>query len=278
MRGADSPVPVTLIRPSGGWRALDPVELWRARELVYFLAWRDVRLRYRQTLLGVAWALLQPLVGMAIFTVFLGGLAHLPSDGIPYAAFVYAGLVPWTFFANSVTASSQSLVRNADLVRRVYLPRLAIPLAAVLGNLVDLLVGMALLGVLMVGFRIAPGPALLLLPPLVLFEVVTAFAIGLLLAALDVRYRDVRYVFPFLVQVWLFATPVVYSASLVPATWRWVLGLNPMAGVVEGFRWALLGGPPPGPLLLVSAAVVLVTLVLGLFYFRRTEGRFADVI
>jgi len=270
---------ITSIRPSRGWRALDLRELWRYRELVYFLAWRDVKVRYKQTALGVAWVLIQPVVAMVIFWFFFGRLAHMPSDGLPYPLFLYAGLLPWLFFATAVTNASNSLVSNSNLVSKVYFPRLAIPLAAVGSSLVDLAIQLSVLVVLLLGFGIMPGPSLILLPPLFIFMLLTALAVGIWLSALDVQYRDVRYAIPFLIQVWLFATPVVYPASLVSEQTRGIYGLNPMAGVVEGFRWALLGRTGnPGPLLWVSIAVVLVLLISGLFYFRRMERSFADVI
>jgi lipopolysaccharide transport system permease protein len=260
----DHPCQVSFIRASRGWRALDLRELWQYRELVYFLAWRDVKVRYKQTALGVAWVLIQPAVAMVIFWFFFGRLAHMPSDGLPYPLFLYTGLLPWLFFATAVTNASNSLVANSNLVSKVYFPRLAIPMAAVASSLVDLAIQLSLL---------------VLLPPLFLFMLLTALAVGIWLSALDVQYRDVRYAIPFLIQVWLFATPVVYPASLVSEQTRGIYGLNPMAGVVEGFRWALLGRTTnPGPLLWVSVAVVLILLISGLFYFRRMERSFADVI
>jgi lipopolysaccharide transport system permease protein len=271
--------PLTVIAPSSGWRAIDLGELWRYRELLYFLVWRDVKVRYKQTALGAAWALLQPLLGMAIFAIFFGALARVPSDGLPYPLFAFAGLLPWTYFANAVTATSSSLVTNANLVSKVYFPRLLVPLAGVVSGLIDLGIGLGVLGLLMVAYGAAPGATVLLLPLLVALAVANALALGVWLSALDVQYRDVRYTVPFLVQVWLFATPVVYPASLVPEQFRAVYGLNPMAGVVEGFRWVLLGGAqPPGLLLAVSTAMTLTLLVSGAFYFRRMERTFADVI
>ena len=267
------------LEPSSGWRALDLRELWRFRDLVYFLAWRDVKVRYKQTALGVIWAVLQPLAAMAIFTVFLGGLVHVPSDGLPYPLFAFAGLLPWTFFANATTSASSSLVGNTNLVSKVYFPRLAIPVAAVLAGLVDLAIGLVLLVALLVVFGVTPGPALLALPLFVVLNVLAALAVSIWLSALDVQYRDVRYAIPFLIQVWLFATPVVYPASVVPEQYRALYGLNPMAGVVEGFRWALLGRTDiPFSLVGVSVIVIATVFVSGLFYFRRMERSFADVI
>lgn len=267
------------IAPSSGWRALDFRELWQYRDLIFFLAWRDVKVRYKQTALGIAWAILQPLVAMAIFTLFLGGLVHVPSDGLPYPIFAFVGLLPWTYFANAATSASSSLVANTNLVSKVYFPRLAIPIAAVLAGLVDLAIGLAVLGILLIFFGIHPGPGVVLLPAFAALMVLTALSVGVWLSALDVQYRDVRYAIPFLIQVWLFATPVVYPSSVVPEMYRAIYGLNPLAGVVEGFRWALLGHTEfPGALILVSSMVTAVVLISGLFYFRRMERSFADVI
>jgi len=272
-------VAVTEIRPSKGWRAVELSELWRYRELIYFLAWRDVKVRYKQTALGIVWALLQPVAAMVIFTVFLGQLAKIPSDGLPYALFAYAGLLPWTYFANATTGASSSLVANSNLISKVYFPRLVIPMATVVAGLVDLAVGGALLVVLLPAFGVVPSARLLLVPLFVALAFITALAVAMWLSALDVQYRDVRYAIPVLVQLWLFATPVVYPASLVPESYRMFLGLNPMAGVIEGFRWSILGtGDPPSGLLLVSAIVVAAILTSGLTYFRRMERGFADVI
>lgn len=272
-------VAVTEIRPSKGWRAIDLSELWRYRELIYFLAWRDVKVRYKQTVLGVVWALLQPVVAMLIFTIFLGQLAKIPSDGVPYALFAYTGLLPWTYFATATTGASSSLVANANLISKVYFPRLVIPMASVVAGLVDLAVGGLLLVVLLPAFGVPPSARLLLVPLFVALAFITALAVAMWLSALDVQYRDVRYAIPVLVQLWLFATPVVYPASLVPESYRMLLGLNPMAGVIEGFRWSILGrGDAPSGLLLVSVIVVAATFVSGLIYFRRMERGFADVI
>ncbi|MGI9145094.1 MAG: ABC transporter permease [Chloroflexota bacterium] len=271
--------PVFRIQPSSGWRTLDLGSLWKYRELVYFLAWRDVKVRYKQTALGVAWAILQPLAAMAVFTVFLGSLVHVPSDGLPYPLFAYVGLLPWTYFSNAAIGASSSLVTNTHLVSKVYFPRLVIPIAAVLAGLVDLGIGLVLLVGLLLVLGVSPGAGLLTLPLFVFLNILAALAVGIWLSALDVQYRDVRFAIPFLIQVWLFATPVVYPASIVPEQYRALYGLNPMAGVVEGFRWTLLGGTPlSGPLLAVSVTVVLTMLLTGLLYFRRMERTFADVI
>jgi lipopolysaccharide transport system permease protein len=268
-----------VIQPTRGWRALDLREVWRHRELLYFLAWRDVKVRYKQTALGAVWTLLQPLLAMAVFWVVLGHFAGMPSDGVPYPIFALVGLLPWLYFAGAVSSASGSLVANASLVSKVYFPRLIVPLAAVAPGLVDLAIGLLVLFALMASFGLFPGVSALLLPLFVLLALVTAFAVGVWLSALDVRYRDIRYTVPFLVQMWLFATPVLYPSSLVPGRFHALYGLNPMAGVVEGFRWALLGrAAPSAAIMAVSALVVTALLLSGLFYFRRVERVFADVI
>jgi len=277
-RGLDSGVPTIVIAP-GGSGSMNLAELWRYRELVYFLAARDVKVKYKQTALGAAWVLIQPVLAMAIFTLFLGSLAGLPSDGIPYPLFAYLGLLPWTYFSNATTNASTSLVTNTALVARVYFPRLAIPIAAVLSGLLDFAIGFGLLLVLLIVFQVGLRPSLLLVPLLMALTMANALAVSLWLSALDVRYRDVRAAIPFAIQVWMFATPVVYPASLVPAAYRPLYGLNPMASVVDTFRWAVVGrGEPSAAMLAISAAVVLITLLTGLLYFRRVERSFADVI
>jgi lipopolysaccharide transport system permease protein len=268
-----------VIQASGGWRALDLRELWRFRELVYFLALRDVKVRYKQTALGVAWVILQPLLAMGIFSIVFGQIARLPSEGVPYPLFVMAGLVPWFYFANATAGASGSVVGNTQLISKVYFPRLVIPVAAVLANLVDLAIGLVLELGLLTYFGVHLTPRLVLVPALVVLVVLTALGISVWLSALDVQYRDVRYAVPFLIQVWLFATPIVYPASEVPERWRAFIALNPMAGVIEGFRWVLLGSPTsPAPLLASSVVIVAVALGSGLLYFRRMERTFADVI
>lgn len=271
--------PTIRIVPVKGWTALQLREVWQRRELMLFLTWRDIKVRYAQTALGVAWAVLQPLALMVVLTVFLGRLAGVPSDGYPYAVFAMAGLVVWTFFANAVTGAANSLIGSANLVSRVYFPRLVLPGAALMSFLPDIAIASALLMVLMVVYGVSIPVTALLLPVFVAFAMLVAASIGVWLAALNVAYRDVRYAVPFLIQLWLFATPVAYPASLVPDRVRDLLGLNPMSGVVEGFRWALLGQrPAPWSLMAVSALVAVVVLVAGAFYFRRVEHRFADVI
>jgi lipopolysaccharide transport system permease protein len=270
--------PTTIIRPSRGWVSLNLRDLWRYRELLYFLTWRDIKVRYKQTVLGAAWAVLQPFFTMVVFSVFFGRLAQVPSDGIPYPIFSYSALLPWQLFAHALTESGNSLVGNQQLITKVYFPRLIIPIAPVLAGLVDFGIAFVVLLGMMLYYGIVPTAAVLTLPVFLLLALATAMAMGLWLSALNVQYRDVRYTIPFLTQLWLFATPIAYSSSLVPEQWRTLYGLNPMAGVVEGFRWALLGKTPPGPLLMVSAAVVCLLLVGGLFYFRRMERTFADVV
>ena len=272
-------VSVTVIEPSRGWVSLRLRALWRSRELLYFLIWRDVKVRYKQTLLGAAWAILQPLLTMVVFSIFFGKLARMPSDGVPYPLFAYVALVPWTFFANGLILSSGSLVSNQTLLRKVYFPRLVIPISAVASGLIDFGIAFVVLLGLAARYGVTPTSHMLWLPALVLLALVTALGVGLWFSALNVLYRDIQYVVPFLVQVWLYATPIVYPSSLVPERWRTLYALNPMVGVVEGFRWALLGtGTAPGPMILVSAAAALMLMIGGLFFFRRMEKSFSDVV
>ncbi len=269
-----------VMEPPHGWSALRLGEVWRARDLLLFFAWRDIKVRYAQASLGVAWAVLQPLLMMAVFTIFFGNLAKIPTvEGVPYAVFAFAGLVPWTFFANAMGAAADSLVNSANLVSRVWFPRLVLPAGAMVSFLPDVLIASALLLGLMAIYGMAPPLTALLLPLFIAFAFLAAASIGVWLAAVNVRYRDVRYAVPFIIQVWLFATPVIYPATIIPERFRFIAGLNPMAGVVEGFRWALLGaGPPPWGLMGISFLALSVILVSGLFYFRRVEHGFADVI
>jgi len=272
-------VPVLVIQPSQGWTALKLRELWEYRELVYFLVWREVKLRYKQTMVGAAWALIQPLFTMLVFTIFFGKLGKLPSDGVPYPVFSLTALVPWTFFTNGLSQSSNSLVGNANLITKVYFPRLAVPIAAVLSGVIDFAIAFALLVAMMAWYGVTPSAALLWLPGFLLLALVTALGVGLWLSALNVEYRDVRFVVPFLTQFWMLATPIAYSTSIVPEQWRTLYALNPMVGVVEGFRWALLGsGRAPGAMVVASAAAALGLLLTGAFYFRRMEKTFADLI
>jgi lipopolysaccharide transport system permease protein len=280
---AAGPVPVVVIEPTRGWSALHVGALWDYRELLYFLVWRDLKVRYKQTALGVAWIVLQPVVSMVVFSLLFGGLLKVPSGGLPYPVFAYAALLPWTYFAGSLSRSSTSLVGSAHLLTKVYFPRLVLPVSGVLSGLVDFGIAFLVLIGLMVGYGLAPTPALVLLPGFLLLAVLTALAFGLWLSALNIRYRDVQYLVPFLLQIWMYLTPVVYGRTLIPERFRFLLALNPMTGVVEGFRWALLGGHlaearPPGGLFVVSVAVTLGVLASGLAFFRRTERSFADVI
>lgn len=272
-------VPVTVYEPSKGWAPLRLRQLWQYRELLYFLIWRDVKVRYKQTVLGGAWAILQPFLTMIVFSIIFGYLAQLPSDGIPYPVFAYTALLPWQFFAHALSEAGNSLVLNQQLLKKVYFPRLVIPIAVVLAGLVDFGIGFVFLIGMMLYFHIIPTIAILALPFFVLLTVATALAVGLWLSALDVEYRDVRYIIPFVTQFWMFVTPVAYSSTLIPERWRAWYGLNPMAGVVEGFRWALLGKTGEvGPLILISSVAVVVLLVGGLYYFRRMERTFSDVV
>jgi lipopolysaccharide transport system permease protein len=267
------------IAPSRGWVPLRLGELWTYRELIYFLTWRDIKVRYKQTLLGAAWAVIQPVCLMLVFTLFLGRIGALSTDNVPYPIFVYCGLLPWQLFAHALVESSNSLVANERLITKIYFPRLVIPLSTVLAGLLDFAIAFVVLIILLWYYQIAVTSAILLLPLFILLAVITALAVGLWLSGLNVRYRDVRHTLTFLAQFWMLATPVAYPASFVPEGWRLLLGLNPMAGVVEGFRWAVLGrGDAPGPMLGVSIAVALVVLVSGLYYFRRLEREFADVV
>jgi lipopolysaccharide transport system permease protein len=252
--------------------------LWRYRELIYFLTWRDIKVRYKQTALGAAWALLQPVLTMLIFSIIFGELAGLPSDGVPYPIFTYTALLPWQLFAFSLASSSNSLVGSQNLVSKVYFPRLVIPIASILPALVDFAISFLVLAGMMAFYQVPLTPRVLALPLLLGLAMMTALAVGIWLSALNVEYRDVRYVVPFLTLFWQYATPVAYSSSLIPDQWRLLYGLNPMTGVVEGFRWALLGKGDAGTLLWVSVGIVLLLLVSGLTYFRRMETSFADVI
>ena len=254
-------------------------ELWAYRELIAVLTWRDLKVRYRQTVLGAAWAIVQPVLAMVVFSVFFGRLARMPSDGLPYPVFAYAALVPWTFFANTLTQSANSMVASANLLRKVYFPRLALPLSALLSETVDFCLAFAVLIAMMIGYGVTPTWNIVWLPLLASLTAATAAGVGLWLAALNVRYRDVRYVIPFLIQMWLFATPVAYPSSLLPREWQLVYAINPMVGVVEGFRWALLGTSTQAlDLLAVSSAGAIGLLVSGVMYFRQMERSFADVI
>ena len=271
--------PVVVIEPSHGWISVNLAELLQYRELVFFLAWRDVKVRYKQTVLGAMWAVLQPVITMVIFSIFLGRLAKVPSDGVPYPIFAFTALVPWTLFATGLTQASNSLVSGANLLRKVYFPRLVMPIASVLVGLVDFVLAFVVLVAMMLAYGFVPSQALVVIPGLLLLTIMTSLGAGLWLAAFNVRFRDVRYVIPFLVEIWLLATPIAYPSSLLSDSWRQIYAINPMVGVVEGFRWALLGtDTAPGAMVLVSTVASALLLVSGVFIFRRMERNLADVV
>jgi lipopolysaccharide transport system permease protein len=279
IRDSQSQLPTLRIAPSQGWVPLKLNDLWEYRELLYFLVWRDIKVRYKQTALGATWAIIQPFLTMVVFSVFFGHLAKVPSDGIPYPIFAFAALVPWTFFASGLNQSSNSLVGSGTLITKVYFPRLIIPLASVFSGIVDFLLAFVVLFGMMLFYGLAPTINVLWLPLFLLLALVTSLGVGLWLSALNVEYRDVRYVVPFITQFWMLATPIGYPSSLLHQPWRTIYGLNPMVGVVEGFRWALLGtNSAPGPIIAVSSAAALLILVTGAFYFRRMERTFADIV
>ena len=278
-RRDNNQAPVIYLRPSRGWLSLDFKELWRYRELIFFLTWRDIKVRYKQAVLGIAWAVLQPLLTMLIFTVIFGVLLKTPSQGLPYPLFALSALLPWQLFATALQRSSISLVGNANLITKIYFPRLAIPLSSVMAALVDFGVSFIVLLAVMAYYGFWPGWNILWTIPMTLLTLLTALSVGLWLSALNVQYRDVQHMVPFIIQVWMYASPIVYPIETIPAgLWRSLYGLNPMVGLIQGFRWALLGGTPPDITLLVSSGMVLVLLVSGLFYFRRMEKTFADVV
>ena len=275
----DPDVRVIEIEPSRGWEALDLQGVWEYRELVWFLIWRDIKVRYKQASLGIAWAVIQPVMTMLVFTLIFGRLAQLPSDGLPYPVFTFTALLPWQLFSGALTGSANSVVNSASLVSKVYFPRLVIPIASVMATLVDFSISFGVLLGLMAWYGISLRLAVVVLPLLVMLALAIALAVGLWASALNVRYRDVRHVMPFVVQFWLLASPVAYSTSLITSpAWRAVYSLNPMVGVIEGFRWAVLGSTPPSVLVVPSVLVTGVLLATGLFFFRRTEASFADVI
>ena len=278
-RVAPTQKPLVRIGPPRGWLRIDWHELWEHRELLYFFVWRDIKIRYKQTVIGAAWVVLQPFLTMIVFSLFFGKLARMPSYGLPYPIFYYSALLPWTYFAGALQNATSTIVEQQRVITKVYFPRLILPVSAVLSGLVDFAVGFVVFLGLMLFYGIVPTPATLLLPALLLLAMLTAFGVGLWLSALNAIYRDVRYVVPFLVQFWLFASPVAYPSSLVPERWRWLYGLNPMAGVIEGFRYALTGrGEPPSLLLAASVAAVLLVVVGGLAYFQKMESTIADVV
>lgn len=278
-----APERTVVIEPTRGWTSLRLRAVWEYRELLYFLVWRDLKVRYKQTVLGVLWIVLQPVVSMVVFSVLFGKLLNVPSGGVPYPIFAYAALLPWNYFAASLSKSSTSLVGSAHLITKIYFPRLVIPISGVLSGLVDFGIAFLVLVGLMVYYGIAPTPAAVLLPAFLLLAMLTALGFGLWLSALNVHYRDVNYLIPFLVQVWMYLTPVIYGSTLIPERFRFLLGLNPMTGVVEGFRWALLGNQladaqPPGALFAISIAITLLVLISGAIFFRTTERTFADIV
>lgn len=272
------PRPVIVLRPVKGWVPLRLGEAWAYRELLYFLAWRDIKVRYKQTILGGTWAIIQPLFTMVVFSLFFGSLAGVPSDGLPYPIFAFAALVPWTFFANVLTQASNSLVLDTSMIKKVYFPRLIMPTATVLGSLIDLVLAFIILLCMMLFYGIVPGIEVLWLPFFVLLAMITSLGVAFWLSAMNVQFRDVRYIIPFLVQAWLFISPIAYPSSMLPEPWRTVYGINPMAGVVEGFRWALLDtDTAPGSIVFVSALAAVLVLISGAYYFRRLERTFADL-
>jgi homopolymeric O-antigen transport system permease protein len=271
---------IVRIEARRGWLALDLRELWAYRELVYFFVWRDIKVRYKQTVIGAAWAILQPVLTMLVFSLFFGKLAKIPSQGLPYPVFYYSALLPWMYFATAVQGATNVVVEQQRVITKIYFPRVVLPISSVVSGLLDFAISFVVLLMLLVGYRIAPSAgAVIWLPIFTLLAILTALGVGLWLSALNAMYRDVRYVVPFLVQFWLFASPVAYPSSLVPAKWRWLYGLNPMAGVIEGFRWSLTGhGEPPGILLAASSAAVVLLVFTGLVYYHAVEGTMADVV
>ena len=271
-------LPTITIRPVRGWVPINFKEVWEYRQLLYFLTWRNVKIRYKQTVLGAAWAIIRPVLMMVVFTLVFGNLLEVPSEGIPYPLFNYAALLPWMLFAEAITRSSSSLIEDARLVQKVYFPRLVMPLSGSLSPVIDFAIAFVIFIGMMFYFGSPFTVRMLWLPAFLLLTMITALGVGLWLSAINVQYRDVRYALPFLIQLWLFASPVVYSSTILPESLQVVYGLNPMAGVIEGFRWALLGTEPPGSLIAVSAIIVVVVLISGAFYFRRMEKTFADLV
>lgn len=274
-----SEYPVVRIEPRRRWLALDLSELWAYRDLIYFFAWRDIKVRYKQTVIGAAWAILQPVLTMLVFSLFFGKLAKISSQGLPYPIFYYSALLPWMYFATAMQGATNIVVENQRVITKIYFPRVVLPISSVLPGLLDFAISFSVLLVLMAWYRVAPTRAAIWLPLFLLLAVMTALGVGLWLSALNAIYRDVRYVVPFLVQFWMFASPVAYPSSLVPAKWRWLYGLNPMAGVIEGFRWALTGrGQAPNILLSASSLAVVLLVLSGLVYYHAVEGTIADVV
>lgn len=274
-----TPAEVTIIKPSNGWSVINMRELIKYRELLYSLAWRDIKVRYKQTLLGATWAILQPFFTMIVFTIFFGKMAKVPSEGVPYPIFSYIGLLPWTYFATSVSFSSNRLVGSANLITKVFFPRLLVPMGTTLAGLLDYTIALSILGIMMAWYHLTPGLGMLLLPVLMLLTFLAATGVGMWLSAMNVKYRDIRYAIPFLIQLWLFVTPVIYPTSLLPERYRWLMALNPMAGVIEAHRAAILANKPIDWLsLAISSGMIIFVFVTGAFYFKRMERSFADVI
>jgi len=283
MTHIQNPIPITYLKPAKGLAALNLKDLWDYRELIYFLTWRDLKVRYKQTLLGFTWVLLQPVINMVVFTILFGQLLNVPTGGIPYPIFSFAALLPWLYFASSLSRSSTTLVGSANLISKVFFPRMVIPIAGVLSGLVDFLVSLIVLVGMMLFYKIIPTWNLFLMPLFLLLALLTALGFGLWLSALNVRFRDVNHLVPFIIEIWKYATPVIYGSTLIPEKFRFLLGLNPMTGVVEGFRWAILGSKyvenfNPGPLFIVSISITLLVLISGVIFFRNTERTFADII
>ncbi len=269
--------PEFIIKPSRGWIGIDVAELWRYRELLYFLVWRDFKVRYKQTVLGIAWAVLQPVFNMFVFTIIFGHLAHISSEGMPYAVFVYAGLLPWTFFSAGVNLAGLSLVNQQNLLTKVYFPRLFVPTAAIGAGLVDLAISFGIYALILIGYRTVPSWQVIYLPLLILLTVMATLGFSFLLAALTVNYRDFRFVIPFMLQAMMYISPVVYPVSMVPAKWQWLLALNPMAGIIDAYRCAILGKQWNFTTLFISTATTIILFTWGMFYFKKTERRFADI-
>jgi lipopolysaccharide transport system permease protein len=277
-RSANFKSPVKIIRPLDGWMPIDLKELWEYRELVYTFAMRDIKVRYKQTALGAAWAVIQPFMMMVVFTIFFGNLAKIPSEGIPYPLFSYAALLPWTLFSEGITRSTNSMITNANIMTKVYFPRLVMPISGILSPLIDFMIAFIILIAMMLYYGFVPTINIVWLPVFILLALMTSLGVGLWLSAFNVQYRDFQYTLPFLIQLWLFASPVVYPSTLLPDSYRWIYGLNPMAGVIEGFRWTLLGTNPPSTMIAFSFVIVMVVLISGAYYFKRMEKTFADVV
>ena len=271
--------PALRIAPPGHWCAIPFDELWDYRELLYFIVWREFKVRYKQTVVGAAWALLQPFLTMLVFSLFFGKLGHIPSEGLPYPVFYYSALLPWTYFAASLQSATNKIVENQHVITKVYFPRLILPISGVLCGLVDFGISLLMFVAIMAYYRMRPGAAIVILPVFLLLALLTALGVGLWLSALNALYRDVRFVVPFLVQFWMFASPVAYPSSLVPEKWRWLYELNPMTGVIDGFRWSLTGSGEPSTILLFASSIVVIAVLFGgLMYFQKTEATMADVV